>query len=209
MTIFLSSFPLKDAFRAGQHFAKHYPQSLVHINRLSLEQHKLNNGRASCNSTAQKSSNIDRQTVETSLSNYGAADSNSNVTATYDCKVHGSASVMRSTVDVTTESKIGTANLMTSALKCSDLINKSETFESSSVNCLSLNTNSKSVPDQASEVTKTKSSLLAKQKHSDTHLSSQFSESESSFLGFRNRDLDDKNSLNGASVERVGKLKGK
>jgi hypothetical protein len=190
-----------------------------HISRLSREQNQLSKERGLCNASPQnsksltreiqKNSNIDQQTTESSLSNYQAVISNSNAAAASDFEVHTPASsrILRSKVDAT-ESKIGTANLMTSALKCSDLISESETLESSSVNCLNMNSNSKNVPDQTCKDTKTMSSLLAKQKRSDTNLLTQFTESESGFLGFRNRDLKDKNSLNGASVERV-KLKGK
>jgi hypothetical protein len=95
---------------------------------------------------------------------------------------------------------------MTSALKGSDLVNKSNNFDRPDINI------NLSVPDQASEVTKTKGSTLEspliKRKLLDLSLITQLSESKSRVLGFRNRDLEHKSSLSGASVERVDKLKG-
>jgi hypothetical protein len=189
-----------------------------HISKLRKEQDELNKGNElrsaspqnskSLTTGKQNSGNTDQQTTQLSLSNCKAVVSNSNVAAASDYEVHSPASkrILRSKVDIAAESKIGTANLMTSALKCSGLISESETLSLSSVNCLNVNTNPKNVPGQASGVTKTMSSLLAGQNRSS--LLTEFSESESGFLGFRNRDLKDKNSLNGASLERV-KLKGK
>jgi len=223
--IFIFFLPLKDAFRAGQHFAKHYPQSMDHIRRLSRERHELNKGKEFCsapplnsNSVAtyvqNNNSNIDQDTTESCPSNYQSVISNSNVAAASNCEVYSPTSnrSKRSKVEVVaTESKIGTANLMTSALKTSDLVNESKSLELNCVSCPNVNTNSRSVPDQAFKITETSStlvSLLAKRTYSGTNLLTQFSESKSKFLGFRNRDLEDKISLNGASMERVSKLKG-
>jgi hypothetical protein len=100
---------------------------------------------------------------------------------------------------------------MTSALKGSDLVYKSNSLESNNGNCPDMNINL-SVHDEASEVAKTKGitleSLLIKRKFLDLSLITQLSESKSRVLGFRNRDIENKSSLSGASVERVNKLKG-
>ncbi|XP_021940977.1 protein ABHD18 isoform X2 [Zootermopsis nevadensis] len=205
----------KDAFQAGQHFAKYYPQSMDHISKLCREQDVLNKGRESQNASPpnckslttelQMNRDIDQQIAGSSLSNHQAVVSNSSVAPASDFEVHGPTSkrILSPKVDVTSVSNIGTADLMTSALKRSHLISELETSESSSVNCFNANVTSKNIPDQASKVTNTVNSLLAKQKHSDTNILTRFSESESGFLGFRNKDLKDKNSLNDASVGRV------
>ena len=69
-----------------------------------------------------------------------------------------------------------------------------------------MNINSESVPYQAPEVRKTKSStlesLMVKQKHSDIYVLTQFSESKARILGLTNKDLEHKN------MEGVNKLKG-
>jgi hypothetical protein len=195
-----------------------------HIRRLSREQHELNKGKEFCNASQLNSksvttdaqndnSNFNQQTNESSPSNSQAVISNCNVSGSSNCEVHSPASnrTLRSKIDVVAESKLGTANLMTSALKCSDLVNRSNASESNNVNCPDMNINL-SIPDQTSEVTKTKGSTLEslqiKRKHLDMSLITQLNESKSRILGFRNRDLEHRNSLNGASVERVSKLKG-
>jgi len=209
----------KDAFRAGQHFAKHFPQSMDHIRRLSREQHELNKGKDICNAFQMDSksltpeiqnsnSSTDQQTTEFSASKCQAVISNSNMGAASNCEVHSPASnrTLSSKVEiVATDSKLGTADLMTSVLQASDLVNELKTLESKSASCPNMNTISESVHDQERELRKTKSttleSLLVKLKHSDTSVLTQFSESKSRILGFTNRDLEHKN------MERVSKLK--
>jgi len=211
---------LKDAFRAGQHFAKHFPHSMDHIRRLSREQHELNKGKDICSASQMDSksltrevqnsnSSTDQQTTEFSASKFQAVISNSNMGTASDCEVHSPASnrTLSSKVEiVATDSKLGTADLMTSVLQASDQVNELKTLESKSVSCPNLNTISESVPYQEPELRKTKSttleSLLVKLKHSDTNVLTQFSESKSRILGFTNRDLEHKN------MERVNKLKG-
>lgn len=211
---------LKDAFRAGQYFAKHFPQSMDHIRRLSREQHELNKGKDICSASQMDSkclkpeiqnsnSSIDQQTTEFSASKCQAVISNSNMGAASNCEVHSPASnrTQSSKVEiVATDSKLGTADLMTSVLQASDPVNELKTLESKSVSCPNMNRISESVPYQEPELTKTKTttleSLLVKLKHSDTNVLTQFSESKSRILGFTNRDLEQKN------MERVNKLKG-
>lgn len=218
-------FLLKDAFRAGQYFAKHFPQSMDHIHRLSREQHELNKQKEFCSASqlnpkfvtakAQNdNSNFNQQTNESSPSNCQEVISNRNVSGASNYGVHNPASnrTLRSKIEVVAaESKLGTANLMTSALKGSDLVYKSNSLESNNGNCPDMNINL-SVHDEASEVAKTKGitleSLLIKRKFLDLSLITQLSESKSRVLGFRNRDIENKSSLSGASVERVNKLKG-
>lgn len=154
-------------------------------------------------------SSIDQQTTEFSASKCQAVITNSNMGAASNCGVHSPASnrTLTSKVEiVATDSKLGTADLMTSVLQTSDPVDEFKTVESNSVNCRNMNTNSENVPYQESELRKTKSntleSLLVKLKHSDTNVLTQFSESKSRILGFTNRGLEHKN------VERVNKLKG-
>jgi hypothetical protein len=183
-----------------------------HIHRLSREHRELNKGKEFSNASQPSpkslttearndNSNFDEQMSESSLSNSQPAVSN--------CEVYSPASnrTLRSKIEVVAgESKLGTANSMASAQKCSDLVN-----ESKKVSSPNLNTNL-SVPDNASTVTKTEGSMLEspliKRKLSDLSLVTQLSESKSRFLGFRSRDLEHKSSLSDASVERVNKLKG-
>jgi hypothetical protein len=188
-----------------------------HIHRLSREHHELNKGKEFSNASQlnpkslttearNDNSNFNDQMSESSPSNSQPAVSN--------CEVYNPASnrTLRSKIEgVAGESKLGTANSMTSAQKCSDLVNESNTVESKKVSSPDINTNL-SVPDNASAVTKTNGSMLEspliKRKLSDLSLVTQLSESKSRFLGFRSRDLEHKSSLNGASVERVNKLRG-
>jgi hypothetical protein len=191
-----------------------------HIRRLSREQHELNKGKdiSSAPQLNSKSvtleiqnsnSNIDQQTTELSPSKCQADISNSNMDATSNSEVHSPASDrnLSSKVEIlVTKSKLGTADLVTRALQASDPVDKSKTLESNDVSCPNMHTNSESVPHYAPEVRKTKSStsesLLVKQKHSDTNVLTQFSESKSRILGFTKRNLEQEN------MERVNKLKG-
>jgi hypothetical protein len=191
-----------------------------HIRRLSREQHELNKGKDICSASQMDSkclkpeiqnsnSSIDQQTTEFSASKCQAVISNSNMGAASNCEVHSPASnrTQSSKVEiVATDSKLGTADLMTSVLQASDPVNELKTLESKSVSCPNMNRISESVPYQEPELTKTKTttleSLLVKLKHSDTNVLTQFSESKSRILGFTNRDLEQKN------MERVNKLKG-
>jgi hypothetical protein len=95
---------------------------------------------------------------------------------------------------------------MTSVLQASDPVNELKTLESKSVSCPNINTIAEGIPYQEPELRKTKSttleSLQVKQKHSDTNVLTQFSESKPRILGFTNRDLEHKN------MEGVSKLKG-
>lgn len=211
---------LKDAFRAGQHFAKHFPQSMDHIRRLSREQHELSKGKDICSASQMDSksltpeiqnsnSSIDQQTTEFSASKCQAVISNSNTGAASNCEVHSPAldRTLSSKVEtVATDSKLGTAHFMTSVLKASDPVNELKSLESKTVSCPNMNTILESAPYQEPELRKTKSttleSLLVKLKHSDTNVLTQFSESKSRILRFTNRDLEHKN------MERVNKLKG-
>jgi len=206
----------KDAFRAGQHFAKHFPQSMDHIRRLSREQHELNKGKDICSAFQMDSksltseiqnsnSSIGQQTNEFSASKCQAVLSNSNMGAASNCEMHIPATnrTLSSEVEiVATDSKLGTANLMTSVLQASDPVNELKTLESKSVSCPNMNTISESVPELRQTKSTTLESLLVKLKHSDTNVLTQFSESKSRILGFTNRDLEHKN------MERVNKLKG-
>lgn len=191
-----------------------------HIHRLSREQHELNKRMEFCSALQRNpksvtteaqndNSNFNQQTNESSPSNCQAVISNCNASGASNYEVYNPASnrTLRSKLEVlAAESKLGTANLMTSALKGSDLVNKSNNVDRPDINI------NLSVPDQASEVTKTKGSTLEspliKRKLLDLSLITQLSESKSRVLGFRNRDLEHKSSLSGASVERVDKLKG-
>jgi hypothetical protein len=197
-----------------------------HIHRLSREQPELNKRKEFCSASQQNpksvtteaqndNSSFNQQANESSPSNCQAAVSNCNVSGASNYEVHNPASnrTLRSKLEgLAAESKLGTANLMTSALEGSDLINRSNSLESNNVNCPDINI-SLSVPDQASEVTKTKKgstleSPLIKRKLLDLSLITQLSESKSRVLGFRNRDLEHKSSLSGASVERVNNPQG-
>lgn len=83
----------KDAFRAGQQFAKHFPQSMDHIRKLSREQPVLNKGKdigsaLQMNSKSlaieiqNNNSNIDQRTTELSPSKCQGVISNSDMAAT-------------------------------------------------------------------------------------------------------------------------------
>ncbi|KDR07135.1 hypothetical protein L798_02592 [Zootermopsis nevadensis] len=108
----------KDAFQAGQHFAKYYPQSMDHISKLCREQDVLNKGRESQNASPpnckslttelQMNRDIDQQIAGSSLSNHQAVVSNSSVAPASDFEVHGPTSkrILSPKVDVTSVSNI-------------------------------------------------------------------------------------------------------
>lgn len=191
-----------------------------HIRKLSREQQELNKGKDICSASQMDSksftldiknsnSNIERQPTELSASKCQAVISNSSTGAASNCEVHSPASVrtLNSKVEiVAADSKLGTADMMTSVLQASDPVNELKTLELNSVNCPNMNINSESVPHQTPELRKKKrstlESLLVKLKHSDTNVLTQFSESKSRILGFTDRDLEHEN------MERVDKLKG-
>lgn len=111
----------KDAFRAGQQFAKHFPQSMDHIRKLSREQPVLNKGKdigsaLQMNSKSlaieiqNNNSNIDQRTTELSPSKCQGVISNSDMAATSNRTLTSEVEI------VATESKLGTADLMTSVL---------------------------------------------------------------------------------------------
>jgi hypothetical protein len=193
-----------------------------HIHRLSREHHELTNGKF-CNASELNSKsltteeridnrNFNGQTSESSLSNRQAAVSDCDVSGASNCEVYSPASsrTHSSKIEVVAaESKLGTANLMTSAQKCSDLISKPNAFESNNVSCLDINL---SVPDKTSDNTKTECSTLEspliKRKLLDLSFVTQLGESKSKLLGFRSRDVEHKSSLNGVAAERANKLRG-
>jgi hypothetical protein len=181
-----------------------------------MERHELNKGKKlsdasqlspkSVTTEARNNCNFNKQMSELSPSNCQAAISN------YEVHSPSSNRLLRPETEVVAaESKLGTANLMRSAQKCSDLVNKSNAFESKKSFCPDINADL-SVPGTASAVTKTKGGTLEspqiKRKLSDLSLVAQLSGSKSRILGFRSKDLEQKSSLNDASVGRVGKLKG-
>lgn len=187
-----------------------------HIHRLSREQHVSNKQKEFCRASQlnpksvtteayNDNSNFNQQTNESSPSKCQAVISSCNASGASNYEVYNPASnrTVRSKLEVlAAESKLGTANLMTSALKGPDLVNTSTNVDHPDINI------NLSVP----EITKTKASTLEspliRRKLLDLSILTQLSESKSRVLGFRNRDLEHKSSLSGASVERIDKLKG-
>ncbi|KAJ4452114.1 hypothetical protein ANN_03631, partial [Periplaneta americana] len=198
----------KDAFRAGQHFAKHYPHSMDHIRRLSQEQHGLNKENKTTSLISEKQNSFDHRTVEPSASNMTAASVHS---STLNRAVRAKVDVVSAATNISADSKIGTANLMTSALKTTELMTETKVLESNSISCADVKFNSTNVPDQTCKAPKAQgsrfSNLLGKRKHSDSNFLSQLSESKSKLIGFRMKSVEEKKSVDGAPLGGIDALK--
>ncbi|PNF20985.1 Protein ABHD18 [Cryptotermes secundus] len=110
----------KDAFRAGQYFAKHFPQSMDHIHRLSREEHELSKQKEFCRASQlnpksvtteghSDNSNFNQQTNESSPSNCQAVISSCNASGASNYEVYNPSSnrTLRSKLEVlAAESKL-------------------------------------------------------------------------------------------------------